>query len=118
MFVDRMIEDSTDSIRLGGIGRWLAAELESLLECEARVTVLGHLQRGGHPTAYDRLLATRFGVEAARLLAAGTANRMVSLHGTEVDSVPLRDAVERTRRVDPGSALVLAARAVGTSFGD
>jgi ATP-dependent phosphofructokinase / diphosphate-dependent phosphofructokinase len=118
LFVERRVEDSTDSIRLGGIGRWVASELERRLEWEARVTVLGHLQRGGNPTPADRVLATRFGVEAARLVAAGQTGRMVSLHGTEVDSVPLEDAVRQIRRVDPNSQMIRAARSVGTCFGD
>jgi len=118
LFVDRTVEDSTDAIRLGGIGRWVALELEKRLEWEARATVLGHLQRGGPPSAYDRVLATRFGVAAVRLVAAGEAGRMVALHGIEVDSVPLAEAVEQIRRVDPASQIVQAARAVGTCFGD
>jgi 6-phosphofructokinase 1 len=118
MFVERRIADSTDAVRLGGIGRWVADELERRLEWEARTTVLGHLQRGGSPTAYDRLLATRFGVEAARLVARGEHGRMVSIHGTTIDSVTLEEAVTRLRRVDPESQIVQAARAVGTTFGD
>lgn len=118
MFVERRIADSTDAVRLGGIGRWVAQELETRLEWEARTTVLGHLQRGGSPTAFDRLLATRFGVEAVRLVATGQHGRMVSIHGTTIDSVPLEEAVTRLRRVDPESQIVQAARAVGTSFGD
>lgn len=96
----------------------MALELERRLEWEARVTVLGHLQRGGVPTAHDRLLATRFGVEAARLAARAETGRMVRLHGIEVDSVPLEDAVKQLRRVDPRSQIVQAARSVGTCFGD
>lgn len=118
LFVERRVEDSTDALRLGGIGRWVATELERHLEWEARVTVLGHLQRGGDPTPADRILATRFGVEAARLVASGEVGRMVSLHGTQVDSVPLEDAVRQLRRVEPDSQIVQAARSVGTCFGD
>ncbi len=118
LFVERRIEDSTDAIRLGGIGRWVAQELETRLEWEARTTVLGHLQRGGSPTAYDRVLATRFGVAAALLVARGEFGRMVALHGLDVDSVPLAEAVTQIRRVDPDSQVVRAARSVGTSFGD
>ncbi|MBK8231279.1 MAG: ATP-dependent 6-phosphofructokinase [Candidatus Eisenbacteria bacterium] len=118
IFVDRRIEDSPEAIRLGGIGRWVAHELEERLQWESRVTVLGHLQRGGSPTSFDRILGTRFGVEAARLAAEKLHGRMVSLRGTEVTSVPLADAVAKPRRVDPSSAIVSAARAVGTCFGD
>ncbi len=118
LFVERRVENSTDAIRLGGVGRWVASELERILEREARTTVLGHLQRGGEPTPHDRVLATRFGVEAARLVAAGESGRMVSIRGTEITSVGLEDAVTQLRRVDPNSQIVQAARSVGTSFGD
>jgi len=118
MFVDRQVEDSTDSIRLGGIGRWVAGELESRLEWEARATVLGHLQRGGAPTAYDRVLASRFGVAAANLVAQGEKGRMVCVHGIDIESVPLAEAVKMLRRVDPASQLVESARSLGISFGD
>ena len=64
MVVTKTVEDSTDPIRLGGIGHWVASELERLLELETRATVLGHLQRGGIPTPFDRILGTRFGVRA------------------------------------------------------
>jgi len=117
-FVERRVADSTDQVRLGGVGRWVAEELERRLDREARATVLGHLQRGGSPTAFDRLLATRFGAEAVRLLARGEFGRMVALHGTEIDSVPLADAVRQLRRVDPESEIVATARSVGTTFGD
>jgi len=118
MFVERTVPDSTDSVRLGGIGRWVAEELEKRLEWEARATVLGHLQRGGAPSPQDRVLATRFGVEAARLVAEGKVGHMVALHGTEVDSVPIKEAVSYLRRVDPKSQIVEAARALGTCFGE
>lgn len=118
LFVERRVENSTDALRLGGVGRWVASELERILEREARTTVLGHLQRGGEPTPHDRVLATRFGVEAARLVAAGESGRMVSIRGTEITSVGLEEAVKQLRRVDPDSQIVQAARSVGTSFGD
>lgn len=116
VMVDRTVEDSTDAIRLGGIGRFVARELEARLDWESRVTVLGHLQRGGAPTAFDRILGMRFGVEAARLAARGETGRMVCLRGTEIESVPLGEGVAKLRRVDPASQIVGAARAVGISF--
>jgi 6-phosphofructokinase 1 len=84
--------EETDSYgypRLGGIGAALATELERRTGYETRVTTLGHLQRGGTPTATDRLLATRYGVHAADLVMAGETGRMVALHGTEMTSIPL-----------------------------
>ena len=116
--VQRRIEDSTDPLRLGGIGNWLAAQIEQHAQIETRVTVLGHLQRSGSPSPFDRILGIRFGVAAVELLARGEFGRMVSLRGNEIVSCPLQDAVARPRRVDPASALIHAARAVGVSFGD
>ena len=85
---------------------------------ETRVTVLGHLQRGGIPTPYDRVLATRFGVYAADMLAEGNYNRMVALKGSEVTSVPLEAVAGKTRNVPLDHPLIRAARHVGTNFGD
>jgi phosphofructokinase-like protein len=116
--VSKVVADSTDAIRLGGIGNWLAAELELRLEREVRVTILGHLQRGGTPTPFDRILATRFGVRAAHCAARGERDIMVSLKGTEITEVPLADAVAKLRLVDPDSQIVQTARSVGTRFGD
>lgn len=118
MVVRQVIKESTDQLRLGGIGQKLADDIEKQSGIECRVTVLGHLQRGGSPTAYDRILGTRFGVAAVDLLAAGQLDRMVALRGTEVVSTPISEVVGKLRRVDPESELVMAARSVGTSFGD
>ena len=79
--------------RLGGIGQALAREIEARTGFETRVTTLGHVQRGGTPTATDRVLATRYGVKAAELAMAGEFGRMAALHGTEMTSVPLSDVV-------------------------
>jgi ATP-dependent phosphofructokinase / diphosphate-dependent phosphofructokinase len=118
LHVAKVVADSTDSIRLGGVGDWLAAELEQHLETEVRVTVLGHLQRGGTPTAFDRILGTRYGVHAAQCAAKGMKDVMVALKGTEITEVPLADAIKELRRLDPTSEIVQVARAVGTKFGD
>jgi len=103
--------------RLGGIGDLVAGEIEKRTEMESRATVLGHLQRGGSPTSYDRVLATRFGVKAVELFQAGQYDQMVCLRGNQIESVPLAEAVKGTKRVDPDSEQVKAAIAVGTSFG-
>jgi 6-phosphofructokinase 1 len=87
--------------RLGGIGYVFGAELERLTGFETRVTVLGHLQRGGTPTAFDRVLATRFGAAAADLAAQGRFGEMAALRGSEVVGVPLADACAEVRGVDP-----------------
>lgn len=98
-------------------GEPLAREIEERTGMECRATVLGHLQRGGMPTAADRVLATWFGHAATRLAAEGRWGRAVALRGAEVDSLPLADVGGEPRLVPGDHALVAAARAVGTSFG-
>jgi 6-phosphofructokinase 1 len=99
-------------------GAAVARAISRRLGIEARVTVLGYLQRGGVPTPYDRLLATRFGTHAAELLARGVYNRMICLKGQEVTSVPIEQVAGKIKLVPPDHALVQAARHVGTNFGD
>ncbi|MCL4514922.1 MAG: 6-phosphofructokinase [Firmicutes bacterium] len=118
MVVRKVIADSPDPLRLGGIGNQVGNELEKLTGMETRVTVLGHLQRGGSPTAFDRILATRYGAAAVKLVAEGEFGQMVCLRTPNIEAVPLARAVKELRRVSPDSDLVMAARAVGTSFGD
>ena len=117
MVVARMVEDSADPVRLGGIGQVVAERLAQMTGLETRVTVLGHLQRGGSPTAYDRILSTRFGVKAAELAVEGPWGHMAALHGQELVSVPLDEAVKQLKKVDPQGELVRAAQAVGICFG-
>lgn len=118
MVVQKVIEDSADPIRLGGIGNVIGAKIENCSEMETRVTVLGHLQRGGSPTPFDRLLGTRYGAHAVELLMEGRFGEMVCLHGTQIESVPIIDAVKELRRVSPDSDIVVAAKSVGIGFGD
>ncbi|MDW7740041.1 MAG: ribonuclease HI [Bacillota bacterium] len=110
-------QSSGDKKRLGGIGMIVSNEIEKRTGLESRATVLGHLQRGGSPTSYDRVLATRFGVKAVELFQVGKLNEMVCLKGNHIESVPLDVAVAGTKLVDPKSEQVRAAVAVGTSFG-
>ncbi len=116
--VRQRVAESHDQIRLGGIGVWLANEIDALTSVESRAVVLGHIQRGGTPTAYDRVLATRFGREALVEAVEGNFDVMVGLQGTEVVPVPLAEVAGRQRLVDPDCEIVRAARSVGTSFGD
>jgi phosphofructokinase-like protein len=102
----------------GGAAALAARELRRFVHADMRATVLGHLQRGGSPVASDRLLATRFGVAAVDLVAAGRWGEMVRLRNGVVDGVSIEEAVARYRGVDPGGELVRVARAVGISFGD
>ena len=92
--------DAFGHARLGGIGAWLADEIEARTGYEARVTTLGHIQRGGTPTAFDRVLATRFGVEAVAAVHDGDFGQMVALQGTAVIRVPLGAAVAEAKTVD------------------
>jgi ATP-dependent phosphofructokinase / diphosphate-dependent phosphofructokinase len=116
--VKEMDKKRTDPVRLGGIGELVAKRIEDETGLETRVTVLGHVQRGGSPTAYDRILATRFGAAALQSASAGEFGRMVSLQRNQVVTVDLKDAIGKQRLVAPDSQLVFAARAVGTCFGD
>ncbi|MEJ2889304.1 6-phosphofructokinase [Actinomycetospora aeridis] len=93
--------DEFGHARLGGIGDWLAREIESRTGKEARTTVLGHVQRGGTPSARDRWLATRFGLHAIDAVAAGQWGQMTALRGTDITMVPLREATEQLKLVDP-----------------
>jgi 6-phosphofructokinase 1 len=106
------------SRRLGGIAYQVAADIAQHIDLEIRVTVLGHIQRGGSPIPYDRILATRFGAAAARLVLAGDFGKMVALRGDQIVPVPIRDAVSNMKYVDPDSPIVESARDVGISFGD
>jgi 6-phosphofructokinase 1 len=116
--VAKVIEDSPEPIRLGGIGNKLAGDIEDLTEIETRVTVLGHLQRGGRPVPYDRILSTRFGVEAVELVNKEMFGMMVSLQGNKITSVTLEEAVGNTKCVEPNGELVTIAKSVGVGFGD
>lgn len=109
---------STEKLRLGGIGNILAEQLEQLCGVEARCTTLGHLQRGGSPTAYDRVLATRFGVAATEALLRGATDIMVALRGDKIVEVAIDEVAKGEAGVPVDGELVRAAKAVGISFGD
>ncbi|MGE3841410.1 MAG: 6-phosphofructokinase, partial [Vicinamibacterales bacterium] len=104
--------------RLGGIGHKLAAELERLTGKEARTAVLGHLQRGGTPSSYDRVLATRFGARAVTLAKRGDFGKMVASHPPDIVPISLSEVVGRTKTIPLSHDLIQTARAIGTSFGD
>jgi ATP-dependent phosphofructokinase / diphosphate-dependent phosphofructokinase len=104
--------------RLGGIGAVVAAEIQKRTGKETRVCVLGHLQRGGAPTSFDRLLCTRFGAGAIQLIAEGQYGYMVALRPPDTVAVKISDAVGRLRAVPPDGDIVQAARALGISLGD
>ena len=117
--VSKIIEDSADSIRLGGVGSIVADQLEKLTGSEARATTLGHIQRGGTPTAHDRVLSSRYGHAAVELCMRGGFGRMVALQGDQIVDVSLEDVIgQKTKNVDPSGELVTLAKAMGICFGD
>jgi 6-phosphofructokinase 1 len=110
-----------EGVEHGGDGKVSSAVARAIahrLGIETRVMVLGHLQRGGTPTPFDRILATRFGTFAAELLAQGKYNRVVCLKGSDVTSVPLDQVAGKLKLVPPDHPLIRSARRVGTNFGD
>jgi 6-phosphofructokinase 1 len=116
--VKRIQEDSVDTIRLGGIGEMLANKISNELGIESRETVLGHIQRGGSPSAFDRILSTRLGFGAVNLIAEGSFGRMVCLKTPFIESVPLEEAIKQLKKVDVELDMVQAAKSIGVSFGD
>lgn len=118
LVVSKVVNDSPDPIRLGGIGNRLAEEIERIACIETRVTVLGHLQRGGRPVPYDRILSTRYGVKAVELVSEGKFGMMVGLQGDCITAVSLEDAVGKLKTVPPDGELVKIAKSVGVGFGD
>jgi 6-phosphofructokinase 1 len=117
LVVRETIASSPDPLRLGGVGGWLQQQLQPRLDSEVRSTLLGHTQRGGTPTAYDRVLATRFGWAAAELVREGRFGRMVVLRGEEIDSVEIAGIAGRSRPVPPDHPLLRAARDTGVMLG-
>ncbi|HEU5057747.1 MAG TPA: ATP-dependent 6-phosphofructokinase [Kofleriaceae bacterium] len=109
--------DVTQQERLGGAGQVLAEAIGARTDYDVRVTVLGHIQRGGAPCAFDRLLATRFGAKAVELIREGRFGEVAALRGGEIVSAPLDQAVAKLKRIDPDGDLVRAARALGIELG-
>jgi ATP-dependent phosphofructokinase / diphosphate-dependent phosphofructokinase len=109
--------DAGSAPRLGGIGNHLSKDIEELTGKETRCVVLGHLQRGGSPNAFDRMLATNFGACAVRALAAGESGVMVALQAADIRTVPISEAVAAIKSVPPDGQLVRTARDTGISFG-
>jgi 6-phosphofructokinase 1 len=110
--------DASGFPRFGGAGDRLARQLRNLVPHEVRVVVLGHLQRGGSPSAFDRILGSRLGVAAVELAVAGQYGKMVALRAGRIAPVPIAEVVAGPRRVDPDGDLCRAARALGVSFGE
>ena len=108
-----------ENVRLGGVAHKLVHDLKSIgFEADMRETVLGHLQRGGTPTAYDRILATQFGVKAFEMVLNEEYGKMVAYRHPNIISVPFKEAIDRPNFVDPNCDMVKTAKGVGISFGD
>ena len=112
------VRGSYEAVRLGGVSAVLAKQIEELSGLETRYTILGHLQRGGTPTPFDRFLATEFATAAVELLMKGYFNRMVCLRGGHISSVSLSVPGKSPRLVSLRSPSIRMARSIGTSFGD
>jgi len=109
--------DGTRLEKLGGAGQRLADQISAMSDYEVRVTVLGHIQRGGVPSAFDRVLGTRYGIAAVDLIANGEFGKVVALRGTTITAVPMDQAIAKQKLVDPKGELVKVARATGVEVG-
>lgn len=116
--ISRIVEDSPDPVRLGGVGKVVGEEIEKRTGLETRVTILGHLQRGGSPTPFDRILASQFGAKALDLICRGRFGYMVNIKSGRIGEYPLRLVENRQRKVNPDSEIIKVARDLNTSFGD
>ena len=117
-FITSGVHAKTGEARLGGIGAVVSAEIEKCTGKESRVCVLGHLQRGGSPTTFDRALCSIFGASAVELIAAGEFGKMVAFTGPQVGSIKISDAVGKLKTVRLDGSLVRTALALGICFGD
>lgn len=115
--VREKIQGSPDPLRLGGIGNMLKTQLEQMLDAEIRSTALGHIQRGGSPTSYDRIFATNLGRYAANLVASKAYGTAVVMRDNKLSSVKLQQVANKTRLVPPHDQTYLSAVALGISFG-
>lgn len=116
--ISKIVKGSPDPIRLGGIGVVIANEIEKNTGVESRATILGHIQRGGVPTPFDRILATRFGVEAMNLVIEKRFGRIVVLRNNEIVSVPISKVTDEIKLVPKNFSLIKVAKELGTCFGD
>ncbi|MBI2869290.1 MAG: ATP-dependent 6-phosphofructokinase [Chloroflexi bacterium] len=116
--IQRIVKESTEPVRLGGIGFVLGSQIEQATGIETRTVVMGHLLRGGGPTPFDRVLATRLGVTAVDMLFRGQLGQMAAVKGPAIEGVPLDEVARGPRTVPRNDPLIAAARSVGTCFGD
>lgn len=108
-----------EHLKLGGIANYLRCQIEKIgCEAQVRTTILGHVQRGGSPIAFDRILATAMGVKAFELMDSGDFGKMVTYKNNEIGSVAITEAISRYNFLSPAHYLVRTARSLGVSFGD
>lgn len=117
MVVKRTVKGSPDPIRLGGISHQVASQIEGLTNIECRVTILGHLLRGGSPTAFDRILATRFGAEAVHMVSRGEFGQMVAMKKGEIGATPIKEVAGIQRIITPDHPLLKTAQSLGICLG-
>jgi ATP-dependent phosphofructokinase / diphosphate-dependent phosphofructokinase len=116
--VNQTVSDSPDPIRLGGIGKFLHEQIAPLTSAEIRTTVLGHVQRGGHPSAFDQIFATNLGCYAARMVLAGEFGSMVRVHNGLLGAVPLSSVANQNRKVPEDDMTLVGAVCSGVSVGE
>jgi len=115
--IQRMVKESSDPIRLGGVGFVLGDQIEKATGIETRTVVMGHLQRGGSPTAFDRVLSTQLGSKAVDLVMKKSFGYMVAMQKSAIVKFPLKDVAKGHRSVPPDHPLIKTAMSLGTSFG-
>ena len=111
-------EIGRQDVLLGGIGEWVAEQIRVCAGKDTRSLVLGHLQRGGSPTTFDRLLALRFGAAAVRMAEDKSFDKMIALDGSQMKAVDLEEAIKGRKKVPLDSDKVMTARDIGICFGD
>jgi 6-phosphofructokinase 1 len=116
--IQRIVKESSDPIRLGGIGFVLGEEIEKITGLETRTVVMGHLLRGGSPTPFDRILATRLGTKAVEMIVNKEFGSMVGVKGDSLASIPLKEVAKGPKIVPLNHPMIKAARSIGTCFGD
>lgn len=116
--IKRIVKESSDPVRLGGIGFVLGEEIEKITGFETRTVVMGHLLRGGSPTAYDRVLATQLGAKAVEMIEKERFGEMAAVKEDNILSVPLEEVAKGTKNVPLNHPLIESARSIGTCFGD
>jgi ATP-dependent phosphofructokinase / diphosphate-dependent phosphofructokinase len=116
--VQRVVKEASDPVRLGGVGMVLGSQIEDITGIETRTVVMGHLQRGGTPTPFDRILATRLGTKTVEMIESKSFGCMAAAKGNSIIAVPLSEVAKGLRTVQSDDPLVKSARSISTCFGD